>query len=354
MKDQRGTVAVLVALLLPVLLGMAALVVDVGLAYNTQAKIQSAVDAAALAGVQSLPNTANASDTARQFAMKNGMQESELQITTPYQGDSYQIEVRCTRTVNYIFAPILGIDNGSVSTRAVARYGGGDHIFDYAVFSGSKTRNLVFNGAFMDITGDISGDVHTNCNCTINGSHQDVSGALEAVGTITVNGSDLNFGEKIPHAPYVPTPQYSMNDLKTMADHVYTCSQTFNGTDINLSGITFVQGDVTINSSKVKGTGSIIATGNIIINGSGMSYATTSDAICMYSGGSITVNGSNMQVDGILYAPNNQVIMNGSNQTVNGAVIGDTVTFNGSHLSINHDAHAAASAVPVKVAYLVV
>lgn len=351
-NNQKGTVAVLVALMLPVFLGMAALVLDVGLAYNTRAKLQTAVDAAALAGVQSLPDTTLACSAAQQYAIDNGVNEDELQITAPYNGDSYQIEVRCTRTINYIFAPVIGFNSGPVSARAVARYGTGDHIFDYAIFSGSEDQDLIFNGSWMDIDGDISGDVHTNRNALVNGSHQYISGALEAVGTITMNGSNLEIGQKIDHAAYVPTPQYSMNDLKAMADHVYTCSQYFNGTDINLSGITFVQGDVIINGSKVNGTGSIIATGNITINGSGMSYSTSNDAICLYSAGSITVNGSNMHVDGILYAPNDQIIMNGSHQSVNGGIIGDTVTFNGSNLTVNHDSKAAGSAVPVKVPYL--
>jgi Putative Flp pilus-assembly TadE/G-like len=47
---ERGTVAVTVALALTVLLGIAALVVDVGLSWAARAKAQTAADAAALAG----------------------------------------------------------------------------------------------------------------------------------------------------------------------------------------------------------------------------------------------------------------------------------------------------------------
>ena len=50
----------MVALLLGVLLGFAALVVDVGMMYTEKAKLQNAADAAALAGAQNLPNATTA------------------------------------------------------------------------------------------------------------------------------------------------------------------------------------------------------------------------------------------------------------------------------------------------------
>ena len=48
-KDEDGASAIIVALMLVVLLGAAALVVDLGAAYSKSAKIQNTCDAAALA-----------------------------------------------------------------------------------------------------------------------------------------------------------------------------------------------------------------------------------------------------------------------------------------------------------------
>ena len=39
-------------------------------------------------------------------------------------------------------------------------------------------------------------------------------------------------------------------------------------------------------------------------------------------------------LDGLVYAPSGTIKMNGSNQTVNGRVIGNKVTFNGSNYNI--------------------
>jgi Flp pilus assembly protein TadG len=53
-KGQKGAVAVIVALLLPVLFGVAALAVDIGYAVATKSELQNVADAAALAAVNQL------------------------------------------------------------------------------------------------------------------------------------------------------------------------------------------------------------------------------------------------------------------------------------------------------------
>src|SRR4051794_13752739 len=54
-RGEHGVVAVWMALMMPGLLGMAALAVDVGMGQMTGARMQGAADAAVLAGVPSLP-----------------------------------------------------------------------------------------------------------------------------------------------------------------------------------------------------------------------------------------------------------------------------------------------------------
>jgi Flp pilus assembly protein TadG len=64
-NGERGTAAVLVGLTFVVLLGFAALVLDVGALYRVRTELQSASDSAALAGVQELDRTAAGIDLAR-------------------------------------------------------------------------------------------------------------------------------------------------------------------------------------------------------------------------------------------------------------------------------------------------
>ena len=61
-RDESGQVLVFVAFILTVIVGMAALVVDVGSWYQAHRHLQTAADAAALAGAQELPNQSLAAD----------------------------------------------------------------------------------------------------------------------------------------------------------------------------------------------------------------------------------------------------------------------------------------------------
>lgn len=54
-RGERGQVIVLLVLFLVVLLGMSAMVIDVGYAYYAHRSLQASADAAALAGAQELP-----------------------------------------------------------------------------------------------------------------------------------------------------------------------------------------------------------------------------------------------------------------------------------------------------------
>ena len=75
-RDDSGTIAVMVALMSMVILGMAALAVDMGQVYAKRASLQSAVDQAVLAAAVKIdgnsgPCTAEAQSTAKSFLIKN-------------------------------------------------------------------------------------------------------------------------------------------------------------------------------------------------------------------------------------------------------------------------------------------
>ena len=87
--QERGVTVVLVALMLLVLLGFAAMAVDVGeLLWNRHA-LQNAVDAAALAGVRELPEDPAAADTvARRYLADNlaELSDVDIQVDVPPAG----------------------------------------------------------------------------------------------------------------------------------------------------------------------------------------------------------------------------------------------------------------------------
>jgi Flp pilus assembly protein TadG len=74
-RGERGSVAVVVAFSMVMIVGMAALAMDFGRAYHARTQMQAAIDAAALAGVKSLDSTATGISTAQSiiplYAAKN-------------------------------------------------------------------------------------------------------------------------------------------------------------------------------------------------------------------------------------------------------------------------------------------
>lgn len=125
-SEEHGQALVFFVGIFAILLGIMALVVDVGNVYWQKAELQNAADAAALAGAQELPmSTTTAMSTATSYASKNGITDG-VQGTTvtsqaPYAGDDRQIEVVTTRNVSPIFAQALNLTQPfTVSASAVA------------------------------------------------------------------------------------------------------------------------------------------------------------------------------------------------------------------------------------------
>jgi Flp pilus assembly protein TadG len=118
---ETGQAMVIVAVSFVVLMGVTAFSVDLGMAASTKAKLQAAADAAALAGAQDLPVSATAIQTAKDYAVTNGVDLTDVQIVTPYAGEAKKIEVTISQNFDYIFAKVLGFDSRQIVVRAVAQ-----------------------------------------------------------------------------------------------------------------------------------------------------------------------------------------------------------------------------------------
>jgi hypothetical protein len=124
-KGESGQAFVLMALSLVVIMGMAALVVDVGNWYHTKRRLQGTADAAALAGAQRLPaDSAGAQAMALSYADKNGgdVAGADIAVTSTLQAND-TIGVRARKTDAGFFGGVLGIASADISARAKARVG---------------------------------------------------------------------------------------------------------------------------------------------------------------------------------------------------------------------------------------
>ena len=91
---QTGMAAIMVGLVMTAIIGILAYVIDTGSMYEVRRKVQTAADAAALAGAQELPDASQARIKAQEYAQKYG--NVTLPLDEPYiviSGDGYSIEV---------------------------------------------------------------------------------------------------------------------------------------------------------------------------------------------------------------------------------------------------------------------
>ena len=134
---ERGAIAVLVALLLVVLLGFAALAVDAGMLYSERAQVQNGSDAAALAVAQkcaanpSDPNCSTTSPIASDMANKNA--NDGLNNIKSINLDLTNRKVTVTagaqqaggapNAVSLFFARVLGVSTSNVVTTSSVQWG---------------------------------------------------------------------------------------------------------------------------------------------------------------------------------------------------------------------------------------
>ncbi|WP_106450276.1 Tad domain-containing protein [Trichococcus alkaliphilus] len=115
-KEEHGQALVFFVGIFAILLAVMAFVMDVGNVYVEKAKLQNAVDAAALAGAFDLPNETNAIASAGIYFDSNGYEDIVPQIDH----DADSVKVNATKQVVYTFAQIIGLNYANVTASATA------------------------------------------------------------------------------------------------------------------------------------------------------------------------------------------------------------------------------------------
>jgi Flp pilus assembly protein TadG len=125
-RDQRGQAFVITVLMITALLGLTALVLDVGSWFRAQRSLQATADAAALAGAQELPdNPGNASSLANDYAARNtsGLQGVTIDLSQSYVPND-TIKVHVSKPAEGFFSKVFGIDSVDEGAAATARTAG--------------------------------------------------------------------------------------------------------------------------------------------------------------------------------------------------------------------------------------
>lgn len=129
-NNDQGSVAILIMLMMVVLLASAGAVIDVGLVVVNRTQLSNAMDYAALAGAQELPdNGSDARAVATDYLIQNDVDPSDVSITIAPDGKA--ITITGNRPVEYSFLTIVGLEGTTVSAQskvilgAVSRIKGG-------------------------------------------------------------------------------------------------------------------------------------------------------------------------------------------------------------------------------------
>ncbi|MGZ4677160.1 MAG: vWA domain-containing protein [Acidimicrobiia bacterium] len=118
--DERGVVAVWVALLLVVFMGFTAWAVDFSHWNDERTHMQKAADAAALAGAVYLPDDpAGAVAAAKDVAAQNGYPSG---VSAAVLSSSLQLKVTISKSVKNSFGQVIGVGSTNLSKQAVSEY----------------------------------------------------------------------------------------------------------------------------------------------------------------------------------------------------------------------------------------
>jgi hypothetical protein len=195
-RRRSGNILTVFAVLLPVLLGMVGLVIDGGLLLAAQRQAQGAADAAAMAAAmaklynQGTPQAAANTFITTYNGLPNNPTLNNPPLAGPHQGAPRYFEAIVTHSVNTLFMPVLGVNQGTVTARAVAGYepvsaGEGIGVLDPRLSSGPGL--TVTGGASLVVKGPIMVNNLADPAANVNGGGT-IEAAAYRIGGPTVSG----------------------------------------------------------------------------------------------------------------------------------------------------------------------
>src|SRR5438094_5808841 len=196
MNKQNGQVFPLTALMLVVLIGAAALAIDVSMAFNQQRRQQQDLDT-----VTKLASTGYTYSQAQGFLNARGYDVSSTSgftLTTPplsgpYAGKSGYVEGNLTQNLRSFFGKVLSFGQFKVSVHAVAQKGGYSHrkytimALSNTGYSNSGNSVNCNGGATVVITGDVAsntGICDSSNGLTVNGNSYPNAGVSDPYSNI--------------------------------------------------------------------------------------------------------------------------------------------------------------------------
>lgn len=373
-KDERGTIIIMLAIALPLIVGLLGLAIDTANWYYAERRVQTATDAAAISGaitLLQLKNDIDAEDASLDSANRNDFQPGNGRTleyfsppsSGPFTSDLSAVEIISTEAQSIYFADILYNGSATVTTRAVATakdipgvhcvLGLGTDIDGAVEFTGN---------ADFDMGCGTASNSQTDRSMEIWGNAKANAAPMTAAGDIALGGSaslepanqllyTWNLAVEDPYGSegldlQVPNSPHNCTYNNLHIDGMTTTlasGRYCGGLKITDSTVTFLAGEHIIDGGDfdVSGTSTLLGDEVVfILTGSGSKYATvkfaggtTADltaptsgpyegvvffgdpAAPSYKGNNLISNdflgGSDMNIVGAIYDPAREVVFTG-------------------------------------------
>jgi hypothetical protein len=129
-KGEEGSVLVIAVILMVVILGFTSMVLDYGLKYHAESRLQRALDSVALAAVRELPSNSNLSaewsnvlTVAMKYADLNGVENFSTSNVLPVyeSGKIIGVTVNGNTEIQYSFSRVFGVESAILNKKATAK-----------------------------------------------------------------------------------------------------------------------------------------------------------------------------------------------------------------------------------------
>lgn len=354
---RKGATLMISTMALLVLIGSAALCVDVGLSAIAASRVQGVADAAALAAAGQTIN-GHSSEMRQRIddivAVNNtgwptmaACDDKDVVVygtgsTVPDYGElengQEAVQVGIRVPLPMVFAGVLGVPDGEMTRTATALRApaaGGDAVI-FGAKSGTKDTGFKMTGQYARI----GGAVHSNSMISISGGYGIYTGLVEYRYKFSNSGQNNVFEEGVAIGEIEPLPlNYTPEDF---APYDYEISE-FHLSTANTTvppGVYRVHGDVGISAENtIMDNVTFVADGAVQISGKNCRYTANRLGVFAYAldtgSNAIQVSGGANGCAGILMAPVGTAHFSGGGMTTTyGAIIAQAVEVSGVNFSL--------------------
>lgn len=293
-KNKRGNVAVIAALVMPVLVGGAGLGVETGYWYYTQLRLQQAADAAVYAAALELHegNTSQMLSSATAAATLNGYTTStdtisEVTPSATYPTNARTVDVSMTRSVTRGFSAIFNTTPVVVHVKATAKFDPSSNACTLALAKSAANSVWIHGNGSMNMTGCIVSSNSISSQSIVSAGSSSMSvPCIESAGGVSLN-SNVSLTSCATPSTYLPPAADPYKDVPIPT--AGTC-QTWSGS--TSSPGTFCNTNININKNFTLSAGTYIFNGSqVTVNGGG-GLACNGCTFVFLNGATVTMNGN--------------------------------------------------------------